>query len=57
MKKKIRREIIKEFEERYKHNNSKLLKGIRELLITPAGVLLIAGQAEWLDEKLSWNEK
>jgi len=44
--------LLKEFEERYQPSNIKLLKGIRILLSMPAGVLLIAGQKEWLEEKL-----
>jgi len=46
------KEITEEFDGRYDSNNPILLKGIRKLLRTPAGVLLIAGQIEWLEEKL-----
>jgi len=46
------KEIVEEFDGRYDSNNPILLKGIRKLLRTPAGVLLIAGQIEWLEEKL-----
>ena len=46
------KEIVEEFDGRYDSNNPILLKGIRKLLRTPAGVLLVAGQIEWLEEKL-----
>ena len=46
------KEIVEEFDGRYDSNNPILLKGIRKLLRTSAGVLLIAGQIEWLEEKL-----
>ena len=48
--------ILKEFEKRYSRTNSKLLKGIRELLTTPAGVLLVSGQLEWLEYALEKQE-
>ena len=46
------KEITEEFDGRYDSNNPILLKGISKLLRTSAGVLLIAGQIEWLEEKL-----
>jgi len=46
------KEIVEEFEYRYQWKNPALLKGIRKLLTTAAGVLLIAGQSEWLEERL-----
>jgi len=52
MKKAKIKEIVKEFENRHHRSNPKLLKSVRELLTTAAGLLLVAGQSEWLEERL-----
>jgi len=49
------KKIIGEFEYRYQRKNPALLESIRKLLATSEGLLLIAGQSEWLEDRL--NEK
>jgi hypothetical protein len=46
------KKIIALFKIRYSHENPNLSGPIRRLLATAAGVILIAGIADWLEERL-----